>query len=202
MITNGRLSRYTALLLLLPILGPTVIVLVSSFSAGQVLTFPPRGFTTRWYSEMLSNDAVWSALGSSLHVSLVSVLLNVVCAVPAGLALPRVGRNSRAVFTVLLSLGLSSPTIVSAFAYFNLYQRLGLGGSLNGVGLAIAVTCFPFMLWTVLAAIEDQDEDLTAAAATMGADSVEQFLFVRLPLLAPAMVTGALIVFVLASPTS
>ena len=59
------------------------------------------------------------------------------------------------------------------------------------------MTSFPFMLWTVLAAIEDLDSDVLPAAATMGADPVEQFFFVRLPLLAPGIVTGALVVFVL-----
>lgn len=192
-----RRPRLGFLALLAVLLGPTFIVLLSSFSAGEILTFPPRGLTTRWYTEMLTDASVWNALRNSLQVSLVSVALNVACAVPAGLALPRLGRHARAVFTVLLSLGLSAPTIVSAFAYFDLYQRLGISGTLTGVGVAIAVTCFPFMLWIVLAAIEDQDEDLTAASSTMGADPVEQLLFVRLPLLAPAIVTGALIVFVL-----
>jgi putative spermidine/putrescine transport system permease protein len=100
-------------------------------------------------------------------------------------------------FTVLLSLGLSSPTIVSAFAYFDVYSRIGIGNNLTPVALAIAVTSFPFMLWTVLAAMEDLDAELLPAAATMGADPAEQLLFVRLPLLAPGIVTGALVVFVL-----
>ena len=98
---------------------------------------------------------------------------------------------------LLLSLGLSSPTIVSAFAYFDLYGRIGVRGNLTAVAVAVAVTCFPFMLWTVLAAIEDTDPNVVPAAATMGADPVEQFFFVRLPLLAPGIVTGALVVFVL-----
>ena len=38
-----------------------------------------------------------------------------------------------------------------------------------------------------------------AAAATLGADPVEQFLFVRLPLIAPGIITGSIIVFVLSS---
>jgi putative spermidine/putrescine transport system permease protein len=48
-----------------------------------------------------------------------------------------------------------------------------------------------------MAALDDIDPELMPAAATLGADPVEQLLFVRLPLLAPGIVTGALIVFVL-----
>lgn len=182
---------------LIPLLVPTVLVVIASLSDGEVLTFPPSGLTTHWYTEMFTNEAVWTALGNSLYVAGIAVLINVVCGVPAALALPHVGRYSRTLFTVLLSLGLSSPTIVTAFAYFDLYSRIGLRGSLTAVAVAVAVTSFPFMLWTVLAAIEDTDPNVVPAAATLGADPVEQFLFVRLPLLAPGIVTGALVVFVL-----
>jgi putative spermidine/putrescine transport system permease protein len=194
---RARVAAVITVCALVPLLVPTALVMVASFSAGQVLTFPPQGFTTHWYDEMISNSAVWNALGNSLYVAGLSVLINVVCGVPAALALPHVGRYSSALFTVVLSLGLSSPTIVSAFAYFDVYSRIGVGNNLTAVAIAVAVTSFPFMLWTVLAAIEDLDANLLPAAATMGADPVEQFLFIRLPLLAPGIVTGGLVVFVL-----
>ena len=192
-----RISAVVTVIALIPLLVPTALVVLASLSSGEVLTFPPQGFTLHWYSAMFGDDKVWTALGNSLYVAGVSVAINVVCGVPAALALPNVGRYSRTLFTVLLSLGLSSPTIVTAFAYFDLYGRLGMRGSLTAVAIAVAVTCFPFMLWTVSAAVEDTDPNLLPAAATLGADPVEQFLFVRLPLLAPGIVTGALVVFVL-----
>jgi putative spermidine/putrescine transport system permease protein len=192
-----RVAGVVTVCALIPLLAPTLLVVIASLSDGEVLTFPPSGLTTHWYREMFTNEAVWTALGNSLYVAGISVLVNIVCGVPAALALPHVGRYSRTLFTVLLSLGLSSPTIVTAFAYFDLYSRIGLRGSLTAVAVAVAVTSFPFMLWTVLAAIEDTDPNVVPAAATLGADPVEQFLLVRLPLLAPGIVTGALVVFVL-----
>jgi putative spermidine/putrescine transport system permease protein len=196
-VTRVRLAAVVTACALIPLLVPTLLVVIASLSAGEVMTFPPQGFTFHWYGEMVGNQAVWTALGNSLYVAGISVVVNVACGVPAALALPNVGRYSRTLFTVLLSLGLSSPTIVTAFAYFDLYGQLGVRGNLTAVAVAVAVTCFPFMLWTVLAAVEDTDPNLVPAAATLGADPVEQFLFVRLPLLAPGIVTGALVVFVL-----
>jgi putative spermidine/putrescine transport system permease protein len=196
-VTRVRLAAVVTACALIPLLVPTLLVVIASLSAGEVMTFPPQGLTFHWYGEMVGNQAVWTALGNSLYVAGISVVVNVACGVPAALALPTVGRYSRTLFTVLLSLGLSSPTIVTAFAYFDLYGQLGVRGNLTAVAVAVAVTCFPFMLWTVLAAVEDTDPNLVPAAATLGADPVEQFLFVRLPLLAPGIVTGALVVFVL-----
>jgi putative spermidine/putrescine transport system permease protein len=65
------------------------------------------------------------------------------------------------------------------------------------VGVAIGIVNLPFMVWPILSAMEDQDPELPAAAATLGADPVEEFIFVRLPLMTPGIVTGAIIVFVL-----
>jgi putative spermidine/putrescine transport system permease protein len=72
-----------------------------------------------------------------------------------------------------------------------------MAGNLTLVGIGVAVVVFPFMLWTVSSALADRDPTLVEAAATMGADPVEQFLFVTLPGLAPGIITGALLVFVL-----
>lgn len=192
-----RVAALVTAMALVVLLVPTLIVLVASLNDGRQIVFPPDGLTLAWYREVFSQQATWDALGNSLYVAGVSVLINVVCGVPAALALPRVGRRSRVFFTVLLSLGISSPTIVSAFGFFDLLGEIGLRGNLTAVGVALAAVSFPFMLWTVSAAVEDQDADLGPAAATLGADPVEQFLFVRLPLLAPGIVTGALIVFVM-----
>lgn len=63
---------------------------------------------------------------------------------------------------------------------------------MTAVALAVAVTSFPFMLWTVLSAMEDLDPDLLPAAATMGSDPVEALICTRIPLLAQGIVTGPL----------
>jgi putative spermidine/putrescine transport system permease protein len=69
--------------------------------------------------------------------------------------------------------------IITAFASVDVYSRVGIGNNLAAVASAVAVTTFPFMLWTVLAAIEDVDSDVLPAATTMvlRLGKVERFLF-------------------------
>ena len=52
------------------------------------------------------------------------------------------------------------------------------------------------MLWAVGSALEGEDGTLPQAAATLGARPLEQFAYVRLPVLMPGIITGALLVFV------
>jgi putative spermidine/putrescine transport system permease protein len=179
------------------LVAPTLTVLVASVSTGRQIVFPPHGFTLSWYGQIVRDAPTWHALLNSFHVAVVAVAAGVVFGVPAALALPAIGARKRLLVILVLSLGLSTPIIVSAFSFFEVFARLNVYEHLTSVGIAIGIVNLPFMVWPVVSAIEDQDPELPAAAATLGADPVEQFLFIRLPLVMPGIVTGAIIVFVL-----
>ena len=176
---------------------PTLIIVVSSFSAGEQIAFPPRGFTLDWYGEMLGNATVWRTLKNSLYVGVICVIVDVLVAVPAMLAVHRRRIRGGAYVTAYLSVGLATPFIVSAIGFLIVYTELGVLRHLTAVAVAIAVVNLPFMLWAVASSILDLGTDLEKAAATLGAEEIEQFLFITLPGLAPGIITGGLMVFVL-----
>jgi putative spermidine/putrescine transport system permease protein len=179
------------------LVGPTLFVLVASLSTGRQIVFPPHGFTLHWYAQIVSDGPTWHAVRNSFHVALVSVLVGLLFGVPAAFALPRLASGRRLTIILVLSLGLSTPIIVSAFSFFSIFARIGVYQHLTSLGVALGIVTLPFMIFPIVSAIEDQDPELPAAAATLGADPVEQFLFVQLPLVMPGIVTGAIIVFVL-----
>jgi len=189
---RGVLTACTVVLLV----GPTLLVIIASVSIGRQIVFPPYGFTLHWYVHIVTDAPTWHALGNSFHIGLTSVALGLLVGVPAAFALPSFGIRSRLLIVLALSLGISTPIIVSAFAFFGIFAKMGILNHLTAVGVAIGIANLPFMLWPIMSIIEDQDPEFPAAAATLGADPVEQFLFIRLPLVTPGIVTGAIIVFV------
>jgi putative spermidine/putrescine transport system permease protein len=198
--TSIRAPRTTRLLTVLGIVVlalPTTIILVASLTKGNNIVFPPRGITFSWYGRLFTQASIRDGLGHSLYVALIAVLVDTAAAVPAALALARAERRGVAAARVFLSLGIMTPVVVSAFAFYTVALDLRRAGNLTLVGIGVGVVVFPFMLWTVGSALSDRDPSLVEAAGTMGADPVEQFLFVTLPMLAPGIVTGALLVFVL-----
>ena len=176
---------------------PTLIIIVSSFSAGEQIAFPPNGLTLDWYGEMLGNGEVWRTLKNSLYVGLVSVAVNMLVAVPAMLAIQRRRVRGGAYLTAYLSIGLATPLIVSAIGFLIVFTEVGVLRHLTAVAVAISIVNLPFMLWAVASSILDLGTDLEKAAATLGAEEVQQFLFVTVPGLAPGVITGGLLVFVL-----
>jgi putative spermidine/putrescine transport system permease protein len=176
---------------------PTLIIIVASFSAGRQIAFPPNGLTLDWYGDMLSSGTVWETLRNSLYVGLVSVVVDTLVAVPAMLAVHRRRIRGGTYLTAYLSVGLATPFIVSAIGFLIVFTELHVLRHLTAVAIAIAIVNLPFMLWAVASSILDLGTDLEKAAATLGAEEIQQFLLITLPGVAPGVITGGLMVFVL-----
>ena len=78
--------------------------------------------------------------------------------------------------------------------YFAL-SLVGLGSTLTGLILAHTVLAVPYVLLTVLAALQTFDANLLRAAASLGANPAVSFRRVLLPLITPGVATGALFAF-------
>jgi putative spermidine/putrescine transport system permease protein len=175
---------------------PTVIAVMTSFTPGQNIVFPPAGFTLDWYRQLGSQGEIWRTLLNSLYVGIESVVLALAFGVPAMLGLHRYRVRAKLLLNVFLALGFSTPLIVSGVAFLLVFTELRVLVHLTSVGVAITIVNLPFMLWAVSASIAGQNPELEDAAATLGAEDVQRFLFVTLPSLAPGILTGSLLIFV------
>lgn len=192
----GRYVRLVGAVTLGFLLLPTLIVLVASFSADRVLKFPPAGLSFRPYVEMLSDPSIRAALVRSLVVGIESVALSLVVGVIASYALFRHRIRLRSAIVAFLSLGFSAPLVVSGVAFLLVFIQLGIYGSLWSTALAVTIVNLPFMLFAVAASVVALDPELEHAAATMGADPAETFLFVSIPALMPGILTGSILMFI------
>jgi putative spermidine/putrescine transport system permease protein len=177
---------------------PTLIVLVASFTAGSIITFPPQGWSLRWYAALLDRPDFLAALGRSLQVGLVCTVLAIPAGTLAALALARFRLRFATALQVYLLLPFTIPLVVSGIGLMLVFGPLGWLGSVWPVGLACCVINLPFMIWAVAAAVNHLDPDLENAAHNCGAPPTHTFFTVTLPAVAPGIVTGALVMFILA----
>jgi putative spermidine/putrescine transport system permease protein len=177
---------------------PTLIVLVASFTAGSIITFPPQGWSLRWYASLLHKPDFLAALGRSLEVGLVCTVLAIPAGTLAALALARFRLRFATGLQVYLLLPFTIPLVVSGIGLMLVFGPLGWLGSVWPVGLACCVINLPFMIWAVAAAVNHLDPDLENAAHNCGAPPTHTFFTVTLPAVAPGIVTGALVMFILA----
>jgi putative spermidine/putrescine transport system permease protein len=177
------------------LLAPIAAIIPLSFSSGSFLTYPLPGLSLRWYQEVLEGDKWLKALGNSLYVGIVASAISVVLGTLASLGLMR----RKAWWSEALKLMLLSPMIVPviliAVASYFFLAPLSLTSTYSGLIIAHTVIAVPFVVVPVLTALELMDPNLARAAAACGATPRVAFMRVTLPVIMPAMASGALFSF-------
>ena len=177
---------------------PTLIVLVASFTSGEIIQFPPEGFSLRWYISLLEQQDFRDAFGRSLYVALICTLVSLPAGTLAALAMVRYRIRLPILWQVYFLLPFTIPLIVSGLGMMLVFGELRILGQLWPVGVATCVINLPFMIWAVSASVNALDPDLENAAANCGAPPLQTFLTVTLPAVMPGVITGSLLMFILA----
>lgn len=94
-------------------------------------------------------------------------------------------------YLLLVTFGLNGP--VGGWIYNVLGLRLAFTS--EGASLAVGVMTLPLMVRAVRLSIEAIDPGLDDAARTLGAGAIDRFLTISLPLMAPGVITGAIVAF-------
>ena len=178
------------------LVAPSLIVIPLSLTDKPTFTFPPTGWSIRWYGNFFSDPSWTAALGASVKVGLLVVVVATVAGTAAAVALSRSKfRGQQAIRAVLLA-PMIVPVIVVAVGVYALFLRERLLGTLLGFVSAHSVLAIPFVVISVTASLQGFDRRLESAAAICGASRWATFRQVTLPLVAPGVVSGALFAFV------
>ena len=183
---------------ILTLSAPTLVVLGASFTAGNMIAFPPQGLSLRWYEKIALARDLREAFFRSLIVASICTAVALPVGTLAGIALSRFRlRFGHAIQTYLL-LPFTIPLIGSGIGLMLIFGKWGVLGNLWPVGVACAVINLPFIIWSVASSATLLDPDLEWAAANCGAGRVQTFVHVTLPAVMPGVITGSLLMFILA----
>ena len=194
--TTGPLVLLLALPGLLFLLLPILAVVPMSFTAGQVVEFPPEQWGLAAYRELFADPRWGQAIVFSLKVSAVAVVLSVVAAGFAAIGLSRLHMRGEALVTAVILAPLAMPVVVLALGTFQFFIQIQINGTLAGIALAHAVLGVPYVFLTVRAALSKLDMALVRSAMSLGAGTLDVLRWVYLPAILPALLSGALLVFV------
>ena len=177
------------------LVAPTVIVLLTSFTASESLRFPPPGFSLRWYYALIDADQMQRAAWNTLVVAFWTTLISVVLGAGASLAIARSRARWVRAADLLFMSPLLLPALAFGFAALVYVHRLGFSPNIPFLVLGHVIVCVPFVLRTTVAALSQLDPGLLDASASLGADGWTTFRRVTLPLIAPGLGAGAFLAF-------
>jgi putative spermidine/putrescine transport system permease protein len=163
-----------------------------------MITFPPEGLSLKWYAKIAGATDLRDAFLRSLVVASICTAVAIPTGTLAGIALAKYRVRLAGAIQVYLLLPFTVPLIGSGIGLMLVFGRWGVLGQLWPVGVAAAVINLPFMIWAVTASAAALDPDLELAAANCGAPPLSTFLAVTVPAVMPGIITGALLMFILA----
>jgi spermidine/putrescine transport system permease protein len=175
--------------------GPAIVTLVLSLNSSLVTGFPLRGLTAHWYASLWTDPQFRHALLLSLKLAAVSTLIAICIGTPAAIAISRAeGRLARALAAYYMA-PLLAPPLVFALAAATALRLVDVRLSFWTLVAGHVVLTAPVMYLFVSARLRGFDWTLPSAARVLGASPRQAFLKVTAPLLAPAVVGGAILAF-------
>lgn len=187
------IATFTLLLLFLPL----IMVILLSFNSSRFGTLPFHG-TTHWYQVLGHDsaliDATWLTVKLSLLVTVTTVVLGTAAAVWLGRYAGRIGS---AVLNVMMVAAVTVPWLILGIAMLIVANSAGFGRSYLSMYLGLVATTLPYVVFIVAARLRTLDADLENAASSLGASAVRSYATVTIPLLAPAIIGGGLLSFMI-----
>ena len=177
------------------LLAPLCVVAVLSLSSGAYLSFPPPGFSLRWFAALSGNAELLGAAWRSAVLGVLASLCALLAGVPAAFAVAR-GLVPGAV-AGLLSWPRLLPTLVGGLALRLVLQPVGLLATWPGLLLGHLSVVLPFVVRLMVTSFSALPADLEDAASTLGAGPLAAFFHVTLPLAAPGAIAAGALAFLL-----
>ena len=185
-----------AVLILLFMNGPTIVVVLASFTKTSYLTVPPQGWTLDWFWKVLGDARYMRAINTSLWLAAGATALSVALGTAASYALHHRIVPCRDAILAAVMAPLVFPAVVIGVALLQYVSLLGLRGQPWVLMMAHVLITLPYVVRSALSSLHGLNPQLEEAAQVLGANRFEAFRLVTLPLLKPGLVAGGIFSFV------
>lgn len=174
--------------------------------------FPESSFSLQLYIDFFKDSYFMAVLGRTLSISLIVTIFCAVLGLPAAYVISGVSKKWRGILIALTLFPLLTNSVIRSFAWITI---LGKNGVINNLltmfgvinePMSLLYTDFsiiigsvylflPTMIMTLVGVLENIDDDLLEAAATLGLSPLKGFFKMILPLSLPGMIVGSILVF-------
>ncbi len=178
------------------LIAPTVVVIITSFTNGFSLKFPPQGYSLRWYAALWNESPeILNAALLSMQVAALATAISVLLGVAAAMALARRRDAWARVLDSIFMSPLMLPTLALGLALLVLFNLTGQGLSMTTLVIGHIAITTPYILRTTSASLVQMDAAMIESARSLGASAWFTFRTVTLPLIVPGVAAGAFIAF-------
>ena len=205
MAVKANVRRYPGFLLitllcLFILYAPLIVVMVYSFNDSLSIT-NWGGFSLRWYGEIFTGpeSAIFKkAAWNSLTIAVMAATAATSIATAAAVGMIRSGNfRGKSISFALISMPIMVPEIVTAVATLIFFSAIGFTLGYTSILVAHIVFCIPFAYLPISARLQGIEGIYDEAAQDLYASRWEAFRHVLIPLMAPGILSGFLLAFII-----
>ena len=208
---SRRALVFYGLLFFVFVYAPMVIVLVYSFNSNPVNMMAWSGFTFDWYrtifglSNKLTEQTLYvestaqltAAVGNSLIVASTTTAISTLIGTLTALAMARYRFRLKTFYRVLVFMPMIIPDIVLGLALLIYFVTFGVKLGLTSIIIGHCTFLGSYVFIVVSARLAGMDQTFEEASSDLGANQWVTFRRITLPLIAPGVIGGALLAFII-----
>ncbi|MBV9709909.1 MAG: ABC transporter permease subunit [Ktedonobacteraceae bacterium] len=181
---------------ILNVLAMVCTVLLDSLGQQWFASWFPEGLiTTKWYTYEFSDHDIVQLLSNTFIVAIGTTLIALIVGFPAAYVLARKQFRLKGLLMGVYLLPMLVPPLAYGIPLATVVQRY-LGGELPSVILVNLVPTLPFVILILVPFIEQVDVSMESASAMLGANRLQTFFRVVLPLVVPGLLTASVLAVV------
>lgn len=175
---------------------PIIIIVIYSFNSSKSSAIW-AGFTMDWYVKLMNDDNVLIAIKNSFTVAIISTFISSVIGTIGAVGLHRYKFKGKNAVNLLLYIPIVIPEIIMGISLLIYFSLLKVDFGITTLVISHTTFCIPFVLINVKARLADFDSSIEEAAMDLGANNFIVFKTITLPIIFPAVISGAMLVFAL-----
>ena len=177
--------------------APILSLVVYSFNESRLVTVW-SGFSVKWYGELFRDQGLMDAAWVSIRIAFFTATASVVLATIAALVMTRFRPfRGKLLFGALTTAPLVMPEVMIGLSILLLFVSLDIARGMTTIWIAHVTFCVAFVAVVVSSRLGELDKSIEEAAMDLGANRVQVFFRITLPIIAPALVSGWLLAFTL-----
>ncbi len=190
---NNWLSKLFVILVLLFNYLPIIVVVVYSFNASKYSNW--AGFSLQWYEKLFRNSQILRSLNNSLILAFSSCGLSILIGTAGAVGMARSRFRTQGLLENVSMIPMMMPEIILGMAYLAFFSIIRIPFGILTLIIAHTTFCIPYIFINVQSRLIGLDPAYVEAARDLGASPTRAFYDVTLPLITPAILSGALLSF-------
>ncbi|MBS1204185.1 MAG: spermidine/putrescine transporter permease [Proteobacteria bacterium] len=177
---------------------PLLIIAIYAFNTEDAaFSFPPQGFTLRWFRLAAVRGDILDAVTLSLQIAALATAIALILGTLAATALWRSEFFGKNAISLLLLLPIALPGIITGLALLTAFKAVNLEPGFFTIVIGHATFCVVVVFNNVIARFRRTSWSQVEASMDLGANGWQTFRYVVLPNLGSALLAGGMLAFAL-----